>query len=72
MKRILKEENMNFPRVDFVFNLDSPSTKTRIIHDFTKRIPGSGTTLSLEILSSENVLGSLVEAAFSFWIYPFI
>ena len=40
--------------------------------NISERIPGSGTTLSLEILSAENGLGSLVEAAFSFRIYPYI
>ena len=44
----------------------------RIIHDYTSRIKGSSTTLSLEILSAESGLGSLQEAAFFFRVYPFI
>ena len=63
-------KNMAFNRTDLVFNLDSPSTKVRLIHDFTREV--HGTTLSLEILSGDNGLGSLVEAGFSFRIHTFI
>ena len=58
--------------MDLVFNLDSPSTKVRLIHDYTSRISSAQTTLSLEILSAESGLGNLAEAAFSFRIFTFI
>ena len=45
-KVLIEEQNLNFPRVDIVFNLDSPSTKVRIIHDYTSRISSASTTLS--------------------------
>ena len=64
----MRTQNLNWPRMDLVFNLDSPSTKVRLIHDYTSRIRGSSTTLSPEILSAESGLGSLQEAAFSFRI----
>ena len=49
-------KNMAFNKTDLVFTRDSPSTKVRLKHDFTKEI--HGTTLSLEILSGDNGLGS--------------
>ena len=68
----METENLNWPRMDLVFNLDSPSTKVRIIRDYTTRISSASTTLSLEILSAGSGLGSLANAAFSFRIFTFI
>ena len=70
--QLMVSENHNWPRMDLVFNLDSPSTKVRLIHDYTSRIASASTTLSLEILSAESGLGSLAEASFSFRMFPFI
>ena len=63
---------MNFPRVDLVFNPDIPSTKVRLIHDMTQKLPKLNSTLSLEILSADSGLGNLQEAAFSVRIHPFV
>ena len=43
-KKVLKRESCNFNRNDLIHKFDSPSTKCRIINDFTKM--GKGSTLS--------------------------
>ena len=72
LNMLLDSENLSWPRMDLVFNLDSPSTKVRVIHDYTSCIPSAITTLSLEILSAYSGLGILAEAAFNFRMSPFI
>ena len=32
--QLMDSENLNWPQIDLVFNLDSPSTKVRVIHDY--------------------------------------
>ena len=71
LNKLMVTENLNWPRMDLVFNLDSPSTKVCLIHNYTSRISSAQTTLSLEILSAESGLGNLAEAAFSFRIFTF-
>ena len=56
--------------IDMVFNLDSSSTKVRLLQYYTEKI--RKTPLSLEILSAENGLGSLVECAFSLRVHPYV
>ena len=53
LDKLMVTENLNWPRMDLVFNLDSPSTKVCLIHDFMSRISSASATLSLEILSAE-------------------
>ena len=38
LEKVMKEENVAFSRLDLVFNLDSPSSKNHLIHDFTRKI----------------------------------
>ena len=66
----MKVRNVNFSHNNLVFNPDSSSTKVRLIHDYTREV--KKTTLSLEILSAENGLGSLAEAAFSLRLHPYV
>ena len=54
LDRLMVTENLNWPRMDLVFNLDSPSTKVRPIHDYTYWIASASMTLNLEILSAES------------------
>ena len=70
--QLMVTENLNWPRMDLVFNLDLPSTKVRLIHECTSRIVSASTTLSLEILSAESGLCGLAEVSFSFRIFTFI
>ena len=51
-------------------DLDSPSKKVRLIHDYTLAIKDD-TTLSLENLGVEKGLDSLVDAGLSCQLYPF-
>ena len=69
-EEILETKSCNFPRIDIVYNLDSPSTRARLIYNFTRMVKGS--TLSLEILSGENGLGNLSECGFSFRVATFV
>ena len=59
-----------FTSLNISYNLDSASTKVRLIHDFTQQV--GAISLSLEVLVLDNTLGSIVEAAFSFRIRYFI
>ena len=54
---MLEEESRNFNRSNLVDNLDTPSTKHKVIYDVTRMVKCS--TLSLEILSGKNGFGSL-------------
>ena len=60
----------NFGRINIAFNLDSTTTKVRLIHDFTAAV--MGTTLSLEILTLDNTLGNMAEAALSFRMHYYV
>ena len=67
----MDSENLNWAKMDFVFNLESPSSKVRGIHYYTSRIASANRTPSFEIISTDSGLDSLAEAAFSFRISPF-
>ena len=60
--RVFEEESCTFSRIDLLYNLDSHSTKCRVIHDFTGMVKGS--TLSLEIFLGEDGFDSLSECGF--------
>ena len=60
--RVFEEESCTFSRIDLLYNLDSHSTKCRVIHDFTGMVKGS--TLSLEIFLGEDGFDSLSECVF--------
>ena len=51
-----------FTSLNITYNLDSASTKVRLIHDFIQQV--GATTLSLEVLVLDNAFGSIVEGAF--------
>ena len=59
---MLEKESCILSRIGLVYNLDSHSTKCRVIHDFTGMVKGS--TLSLEIFSGEDDSDSLSECGF--------
>ena len=69
-KKIAEVRPTNFGRINLAFNPDSTSTKVRLIHDFTAAV--LGTTLSLEILTLDNTLGNMAEAALSFRLHYFV
>ena len=66
---MLEEECCNSNRIALVYNLDSPSTKCEVFHDFTRMVKGS--TLTLDILSGETGPGSLSEWV-SFRMVPYV
>ena len=66
---MLEEECCNLNRIALVYNLDTPSTKCEVFHDFTRMVKGS--TLTLDILSGETGPGSLSEWV-SFRMVPYV
>ena len=44
----MEKENVNFSNNNLVFNMDSSSTKVRLIHDYTEEV--KQTSLSLEMV----------------------
>ena len=63
-KRKAAVEPTAFTRLNIAYNLNSASTKVRLIYNFTQAV--GSTTLSLDVLMIDNALGSMIEAAFSF------
>ena len=69
-QELSKNNLTGFTRLNLAFNPSSNSTKARLIHDFTCNI--KQTTLSLELLTSEQCIGSLAEAQISFRMFHHI
>ena len=69
-KRRAENEPTAFTRLNLAFNPDSLSTPVRLFHDFTTAV--SSTTLSLEVLTLDNALGSMIEASLSFRLFELI
>ena len=69
-KKRAEKEATAFTRLNIAYNLESLSTRVRLIHNFTTAV--GSTTLSLEVLTLDPALGSMMEAAFSFRLYELI
>ena len=65
-KKVFKKKSCTLSSIDLVYNLDSHSTKCRVIHDFTWMVKGS--TLSLDIFSGEDGFYSLSKCVFLEWL----